>query len=296
LATDVSADYATYDWLKNVASSGTFYKNPNASWSRGTRGIPSNWAVEDYVEPSPLVYPVYYDELQDPPNNVTFTSMTEAEEYECPWVGMKATIAGENYIFSGDSQSGYEWVNIALPYDAEIEYLQSSGTQYINTNIYLNTSSFEIGYNILGNRVKWGYTHQGNGSGTWIAVEASTAFFGSYNNGRISITTDNNENVMTFASTSGITVNGVSYSKTFQLGSDSITSTPLYFFALYDFRNGMDYDSSGKVKSFYVKNNGELVLDMIPVRVGQVGYMYDRVSRELFGNDGTGSFVLGADK
>ena len=37
------------------------------------------------------------------------------------------------------------------------------------------------------------------------------------------------------------------------------------------------------------------VLDMIPVRVGQVGYMYDRVSKTLFGNSGTGSFTLRPD-
>lgn len=224
----------------------------------------------------------------------------------CDGTNLVVNIQNEISIDGGTSwvNSGSQYTVIVesgasqceLPYDTEIEYLESTGTQYINTNIYLNTSSFEIGYNILGNRVKWGYTHQGNGAGTWIAVEASTAFFGSYNNGRVSITTDNTENVVTFASTSGITVNGVSYSKTFQLGSDSIASRPLYFFAMYDFRNGMDYDSSGKVKSFYIKNNGVLVLDMIPVRVGQVGYMYDRVSGELFGNAGTGSFVLGADK
>ena len=55
-------------------------------------------------------YPKYYDEIQDPPDNLVFSSMAEAEAYECPWVGMKATIAGDNYVFSGDSQSGYEWV------------------------------------------------------------------------------------------------------------------------------------------------------------------------------------------
>ena len=55
-------------------------------------------------------YPKYYDEIQDPPDNLVFSSMAEAEAYECPWVGMKATIAGDKYVFSGDSISGYEWV------------------------------------------------------------------------------------------------------------------------------------------------------------------------------------------
>lgn len=34
-------------------------------------------------------------------------------------------------------------------------------------------------------------------------------------------------------------------------------------------------------------------MDLISVRVGQVGYMYDKVSGQLFGNAGTGTFVLG---
>jgi hypothetical protein len=57
-----------------------------------------------------IEYPLEYVVREDPPDNLVFTSMEEAEEYECPWVGMKATIDGDNYVFSGDSQSGYEWV------------------------------------------------------------------------------------------------------------------------------------------------------------------------------------------
>jgi hypothetical protein len=35
---------------------------------------------------------------------------------------------------------------------------------------------------------------------------------------------------------------------------------------------------------------------MIPVRIGTTGYMYDRVSGQLFGNAGTDDFILGNDK
>ena len=41
--------------------------------------------------------------------------------------------------------------------------------------------------------------------------------------------------------------------------------------------------------------NGVKLRDFIPVRVGEVGYMYDQVSGELFGNAGSGSFILGPD-
>lgn len=33
----------------------------------------------------------------------------------------------------------------------------------------------------------------------------------------------------------------------------------------------------------------------LPYDVGTVGYMYDRVSGQLFGNAGTGDFILGPD-
>lgn len=38
-----------------------------------------------------------------------------------------------------------------------------------------------------------------------------------------------------------------------------------------------------------------LVRDFVPCRIGTTGYLYDRVSQTLFGNIGTGDFVLGPD-
>lgn len=49
-----------------------------------------------------------------------------------------------------------------------------------------------------------------------------------------------------------------------------------------------------RLAKFY-DSSGSLVLNLIPVRCGTVGYMYDRVSGTLFGNDGTGDFIVGAD-
>ena len=48
LATDVSASNCLYRWTENVASTGTFVKNPNmTNWYTGTHGIPSGWTVQD---------------------------------------------------------------------------------------------------------------------------------------------------------------------------------------------------------------------------------------------------------
>lgn len=49
LATDISASYATNNWLNNVAATGTFIKAPGMTgWSTGTSGIPDGWTVQDY--------------------------------------------------------------------------------------------------------------------------------------------------------------------------------------------------------------------------------------------------------
>ena len=46
LATNVVYN-STTDWVKGVASTGTFVKNPNKTWPTGVNGIPSGWTVQD---------------------------------------------------------------------------------------------------------------------------------------------------------------------------------------------------------------------------------------------------------
>jgi hypothetical protein len=48
LATDISADECTTEWVTSVSSTGTFVKDPNMSgWTTGTNGIPSGWTTQD---------------------------------------------------------------------------------------------------------------------------------------------------------------------------------------------------------------------------------------------------------
>ena len=49
LATDISATDCTKDWVRSVASSGTFTKASSMNdWSSGDNGIPSGWTVQNY--------------------------------------------------------------------------------------------------------------------------------------------------------------------------------------------------------------------------------------------------------
>lgn len=102
--------YGAYDLVNDV-----FYPSANQG-SAFTGGS----------ESTPVEYPVYYDEMQDPPDNVTFTSMTEAQSYECPWVGMKATIAGTRYVFN----SQYQWEELTEYYTVDLNSQWEASTSY----------------------------------------------------------------------------------------------------------------------------------------------------------------------
>jgi hypothetical protein len=85
----------------------------------------------------------------------------------------------------------------------------------------------------------------------------------------------------------GITING----ETFE--GDICTTTP-YNCPIYAFGNPK-IKVAMRLKYLKIYENNELVQDLIPVRKGTIGYMYDKVSGQLFENIGSGSFILGPD-
>ena len=50
LATDISANRCTFNWLSSAASQGTFTKKSGVTWNRGASGIPNNWDIIDIVD------------------------------------------------------------------------------------------------------------------------------------------------------------------------------------------------------------------------------------------------------
>jgi hypothetical protein len=73
---------------------------------------------------------------------------------------------------------------------------------------------------------------------------------------------------------------------------------PIYIFGLNDGGTATVHTHIKyvRIKFFKIYNGDTLVRDFIPVRKNGVGYLYDRVSGELFGNAaGSGSFSYGDD-
>lgn len=221
-----------------------------------------------------------------------------------------STAIGKAYLGNDlvyDSAGGGQ----VLPYDAEIEYLQSSGTQYIDTGIspstnfeceikaeftqnqagydtllgsYTSTSEYGVALAIRATyEANAGYIQFGaNGSGTSLIVSSIQTlglhtYKTSLKNSTLKVDVDGTVNSLTWG-------NG-----------QSPSSLPMYMFARN--KGGGTIGNYSKAKVYYCKiwNGGNLVFDAIPVRVGQVGYMYDRVSRQLLGNAGSGDFALGGD-
>lgn len=93
-------------------------------------------------------YPINYDEKSDPPNNLSFSSMTEAETYaynNCVYDGLRATIDGELYTF--DSEEG--WVEIPYYYKFEdVTPSSASGWTITESQTYNPDSTYYDDYSL----------------------------------------------------------------------------------------------------------------------------------------------------
>ena len=162
-----SQEISMYDSVLNVT-----YNNTNSN-------TPTYHVVE---ESGGTTYPIYYDEIQDPPDNLVFSSMAEAEAYECPWVGMKATIDGDRYIFSGDSQSGYEWVEDTNHYLPDIPYsFNYNAKQYIASTYTIPQTEGQL--QNVDAVCNYGYKIVDHSADSYISVTGNSRMILSGNNG-----------------------------------------------------------------------------------------------------------------
>lgn len=192
-----------------------------------------------------------------------------------------------------------------VPYDAEVEYLESTGTQWINIridSIGRYRLDFEVSsYTELGSVIavvdSTGGVFRGDSVGLIREVLSANSLFFQVNLGDWANLSSSifGRYIADMNSTAGY----------FKMGTETINRS--FSFINKDYVVLSAWNELGSMRlaqSKYYRleiwnTNGVLVHDMIPVRVGSganaVGYMYDRVTRKLFGNQGTGSFVIGPD-
>lgn len=200
-----------------------------------------------------------------------------------------------------------------MPYDAEVEYLESTGTQYIDTGV-VGRDGLHIeavatrdivatsGKNLFG--VASGVT-----SFTTVSVNSSSGVITTGLNSLASTTSsdvylvqDNNFHSFVLDTTGGSKYAKVDGVIIRSLDSHDTVQTErgMIIFGMRVINNAVL--SSCRVSAFSVADTatGKTLVDLIPVRFTNEqgvseGAMYDRVSGALFRNSGTGAFKFGTD-
>jgi len=70
----------------------------------------------------------------------------------------------------------------------------------------------------------------------------------------------------------------------------------LLLFAMNDLGNDKKYSYQFRVYSCQIYENDILLFDLIPVKKDGVGYLYNKVTKQLLSNSGSANFILGHDK
>jgi hypothetical protein len=187
-----------------------------------------------------------------------------------------------------------------LPYDAEVEYLQSSGIQYINTGVQVNNTftfySKVAALDATASTTYWGARNSGSynsrGQQCYLNNNPATQQTSTIHLWTDSTSTEYQENSWNSGITPAVNTMYELSAMTCYSGLGQLTR-PLYLFASNNL--GTPVYATCRIGLWVAYSGCTKVAEMIPVRVGQVGYMYDKVSGNLFGNSGTGSFTLGPD-
>lgn len=195
---------------------------------------------------------------------------------------------------------------VGRPYDAEVEWIQTNEKAYINTGVKVApnlTFIFDI-YLTRPNKVVQLFGGRSSSTSNMLYFMHDSRTSGSigaywyYGNKSSSMSLlsqgrhvfDNTANAKT------LKIDGTSH--TASSTSFSATQFDFYIFTIWTGTSPAPGNSPDGAKIYTGKmySSGTLVRDFIPVRENGVGYLYDKVSGQLFGNaNSEGTFTYGND-
>ena len=136
LATSGITSQNLRSWVSNVASSGTFVKNPSATWPRGTNGIPNNWTVVDVTPSTYLTFNI--DNSGDicwKTTNASWSKTIYYRKNDGQWTSLTPTTAGTMLsVVSGD-----------------VVELKADNSTYYNNGDYCTFSGTTAAFSVFGN-------------------------------------------------------------------------------------------------------------------------------------------------
>ena len=178
-----------------------------------------------------------------------------------------------------------------LPYDAEVEWIDFNGGAGVDTCIVptLTTiTNINCCYNDNGDVVSTMFAADNLG----YVLRRTKKNELSYSGGRWWLTT--NVDFAVFANYS-IKQDGA-YKDGLKIINRSLSEDQTQSLTIGIRRSQTSQVGGLRVKALSMSDNNETLRDYTPVRVGSVGYFYDKVSKQLFGNSFAGELVIGPDK
>ena len=189
-------------------------------------------------------------------------------------------------------------VQKSLPYDAEVEYLESNGTQYINLpfsfapndKILLDAAILETSSNKYAIApARWETAHRFAMCG-YYNNKFGVAYGTSQTGSTVSnIPSDTNFHVHEYSNKIFSIDNNVAFDASSLVFNGTETSYLRLFY-------GFNTNSKCRIRRFYHEKDNDNKIDLVSVRIGNVGYMYDKVSKQLFADESGVGFILGPDK
>ena len=189
----------------------------------------------------------------------------------------------------------------------EYEYLQNSGTQYINTNFIPNyQTTLEVDYQIIGSGYYWG-------AGRGEQNNGINAYLGSYVNANKKINFEYQGRSCGYINNVGSTqrtryksqiIDNKYYvsNSNEQIIINTINTSKICTggFIIFGINNGSPQTptmgGSFKLYNFKLYSNSTLIRDLIPVSYNGTPGLWDKVELKFYANVGTGSFTLGPEK
>ena len=282
------------------------YSNNNSTWSAS---IPSKTNAGTYT--------TYWKIVGDSNhNNKSSESISTTIKKVTPTVVAPTAKAltyngsAQELVNSGSTNYGtlkYSIGDAEKPYDSEVEYLLGTGYQYIdlpitpnsNTGIYIKVKPIERNYSGENDMFLVGLRNNSNDT-RWCIAKNGVGDWGCtmyYGYGGYSYFSNSH---ISYGNIFDVKLNYLNSKTASNNGATSSLSSSLSFTPSYPIRlfgssgvNGSYSKAAMYLYSCKISQGSNVVMDLIPVRKNGVGYMYDKISGTLYGNNGTSSFGIG---
>ena len=194
-----------------------------------------------------------------------------------------------------------------------VEYLESTGTQYIDTGyIPSNTTGVKVKHTICANNgtdnILFGCRQDSGNTRFWEDVDWSQAdnigwgfntYSGNTSGYRYPLTNDMVGQTITsslnFMNDRACKINGISYDPNPQTATLTTLTRPIYLLGANN-QGSFGYANACKIFTAQISNEQTLVRDYIPVRdENGIGYLFDKANYKLYANAGSDNFKVGPD-